>query len=148
MEKNYPRGQFIFKLVEFFVKDVEGLENIPEGPAILCANHQSYIDGPIPYAIIQPRLNKRIHAYISGKFYWPPLKQFFDWQQSIKIFSKDMMKGKPYDNTQSFNLAEHYLRKGDHILIFPEGKRSDDGRLLPGKPGAAHLSINMSSNKA
>lgn len=34
---------------------VEGLENLPAGPSIVCANHASYVDGVLMQAVLPPR---------------------------------------------------------------------------------------------
>ena len=37
---------------------------------------------------------------------------------------------------------ESLLRSGENILLFPEGTRSRDGSLLPGKPGVGGLVLD------
>jgi 1-acyl-sn-glycerol-3-phosphate acyltransferase len=43
---------------------------------------------------------------------------------------------------ESVNAATQVLRQGLHMVIFPEGTRSADGRLLPFKKGPFHLAID------
>ena len=112
---------------------LQGAENLPEGPFILMSNHQSNFD---ILALI---------ATIPRRIYWIAKKELFD----IPIFGSSMRRGGyiPLDRSdgrkalKSMDNAAAIIRQGSSVVMFPEGTRSRDGRLLPFKRGGFMLAV-------
>ena len=105
---------------------VHGLEHYPEDDRMLvCANHQSFLD-PIVLGVVCPRPVN----YLARKtlFSFKPLAVFLRFNDSIPI---------DRDATGLDGVKETLkrLKRGEAVVMFPEGTRSDDGLLQPFKPG-------------
>jgi 1-acyl-sn-glycerol-3-phosphate acyltransferase len=110
---------------------VAGLENIPEGGAILCTNHLSVGD--------QLFLGVTVPRHIS---FWAKAEYF------RRRLTRPMVTGMgaiPVERAggravlSAFDAAEPILRAGGLVAVFPEGTRSPDGRLYRGRTGAVRL---------
>ncbi|HLG24953.1 MAG TPA: lysophospholipid acyltransferase family protein [Candidatus Nanoarchaeia archaeon] len=132
----------VWSWYQLWVKKIEGIENIPQkGAFIVVLNHSSFYDIALSHGIIAKRLNRKIHPFVNSKF-WKNIiaKNILDCGECIPVFvSGD--KNSRDKNEKSMKLALKYLKKGDIISIFPEGKRSPDGVLGKAYNGAAKLSI-------
>jgi 1-acyl-sn-glycerol-3-phosphate acyltransferase len=100
---------------------------------IFMSNHVSNLDPPL----LVPLLPHRVTVLVK--------KELF----RIPILGKAMRMGDfvPVDRHKreaalnSIREAEQTVRRGLHMLIFPEGTRSRDGRLLPFKKGPFYLAM-------
>ena len=112
---------------------VEGLENIPDGTCLFAANHASNIDPPVLVGAIPRRI-----AILAKKslFAIPIMGTAFRMAHFIPVD-----RGSPESAMASLDLAAGYMKEGTSYLIYPEGTRSADGRLLPFKRGAFMLAI-------
>jgi 1-acyl-sn-glycerol-3-phosphate acyltransferase len=113
----------------------KGLENIPkDGPAILVANHQSFLDDLLlPLVVPGRKVVFLAKADYFDKWY---LRWFFKGANVIPV------------RRESHSASEDALRAGVRALrenklvgIFPEGTRSPDGRLYRGKTGVARMAL-------
>lgn len=100
---------------------------------IFMANHQSLFD--IPSLLIAAPVETRFMAKRS-LFQIP----FFGWGLWAAGFVSIDRKSRRRSQS-GFNDALRVLRSGASILIFPEGTRSLDGRLLPFKRGGLLLAL-------
>lgn len=106
---------------------VIGRENLPEGPVVFMSNHQSNFD------ILS------LLAAMPRHFHWIAKKELFE----IPLFGHAMRRGGyiPLDRgdgrkaLQSLDEAANTIHQGKSVVIFPEGTRTTDGRLLPFKRG-------------
>ena len=140
----YPIGKrLVPPIYQLWLGEVKGIENIPKDkPFIIAANHSSYYDVLLPSTLVVPLLNKKVHAF-SNSYYWKNFitKWWLDLGESIPVFV-EKEKNSKIKNETAFKKAMEYLKKGDIILIFPEGSRSNDGKLKKAYNGAARLALS------
>ena len=110
---------------------VEGQENIPPPPFIITPNHQSYIDGPFFIAFFPYRVKAMIKESI---FRIPFIGQALRVANFINVKRESSLRA-----SMAFRKAEELLKKGEILLIFPEGTRTRDGSLGKFKKGACRL---------
>ena len=123
---------FITRLVGMRVR-VEGLENIPPGVCLFVANHTSNADPPA----IVGAIPRRISILAKGSlFRIPIMSQAFRLASFVPVDRSDREAA-----IASVDRAAEYLKRGVSLLIYPEGTRSPDGRLLPFKKGAFVMAI-------
>jgi len=110
---------------------VIGRDNIPEGGALIASNHISALDPPLIGSAI------RRDMYFFAKI---ELFRNFLFGALIKSVNAFPVRRGQADR-QSWKMAKSLLKAGKLLLFFPEGTRSKDGSLQPGKPGMARLAF-------
>ena len=103
-----------------------GGERVPaEGGALVCSNHQSYLDPILVGVVFRRRMNylARKTLFSSGPFGW--LIAFLD---AIPIDRDGFGIGGIKETLRR-------LKRGEMVVVFPEGTRSPDGELQSLKPG-------------
>lgn len=114
--------------------EVTGLENLQrERACVYMANHQSNLDPPLLFVLLPPQLA------VMGK------RQLF----SIPVLGAAMRLGQfvsvdrenPQAARASVEKALPILQGGKSFLVYPEGRRSFDGRILRFKHGVFVLAI-------
>ncbi len=103
----------------------------PEGPLIVAGNHASLLDPPLIGMAL-----RRQGAYMAKEelFSVPILGA---WLRSIGSFP--VRRGTP--DRRAIRRSLEILERGGVLVIFPEGTRSEDGRLRPAEPGAAMIAL-------
>jgi 1-acyl-sn-glycerol-3-phosphate acyltransferase len=105
---------------------ISGRQNVPRrGPALLIANHQSFLD-PIVIGIA----SRRHLCYLARKTLFRN-RIFGTLLSSLNTVPVDQ-EGVAKEGLKTI-LQE--LKEGSAVLVFPEGQRSWDGKLQPLKPG-------------
>lgn len=111
-----------------------GADRVPASNCIFMANHVSNMDPPL----LIPLLPRRVTVMVK--------KELF----KIPILGRAMRLGDfvPIDRSNrdsaiaSVREASDIVRKGLDMVVFPEGTRSRDGRLLPFKKGSFYLAMD------
>jgi 1-acyl-sn-glycerol-3-phosphate acyltransferase len=114
---------------------VEGLENVPKkGPAIIAANHVSFLDSFFIPLVIK----RRKVTYLAKADYFKSWKTkwFFHGVGQISCEREGGSKSQ-----QSLEIALDVLKEGKLLGIYPEGTRSPDGKLYKGRTGVARLAL-------
>ena len=133
----YPIAKYILPaFFSPFLGKCTGIENIPKDKgAIIAANHSSYLDHFIVGCNIVPKLNKV--AYFLAK------KEHFDtffqrqWHKYLRAIPLDREAG----GGNALAKAIEHLKKGDLIMIYPEGTRTLTGKMNQAKTGIARLAL-------
>jgi 1-acyl-sn-glycerol-3-phosphate acyltransferase len=136
---------FIYVPVRFFIRtglkiagvkvEVDGLEKLdPAKTYVFTPNHQSIIEVPL------------MVTYLGRKTAFLAKKELF----KLPIFGYGMMQIGiiPVDRSnsaaaiQSARKATQNLKAGKSYVVYPEGTRSPDGRVLPFKKGAFLMAVD------
>ena len=112
---------------------VKGKERIPAGTCLFVANHTSSADAPAVVGAIPRRIAILLKESL---FRFPIVGAAFRSAHFIPVIrdSRDAA-------IESIDKAVVELKKGQSFLIYPEGTRSDDGRLKRFKKGAVVMAI-------
>ena len=114
---------------------VIGSEKIEPGrPYVFMANHQSNIDIPV---LIQALSQFQLRWIAKRELLWVPLFGWAMWATKHVPINRS----KPLAAVRSLQLARERIAAGISIVIFPEGTRSRDGRLLHFKKGGFLLAV-------
>ena len=108
----------------------EGMRHIPRnGPALLIANHQSFLDPDLVGLAARRHL-----CYLARKTLFH--NRIFAWMiRSLKAVPVDQQG----IGIEGMRIILEQLRMGRAVLIFPEGQRTYDGSINPPRPGVALL---------
>jgi 1-acyl-sn-glycerol-3-phosphate acyltransferase len=114
--------------------EVRGLSNVPQnGPMIVASNHASFVDSPLIGGVFPIRLRYLAKASL---FRVPPLGFFIKTLGAVPVTREDSQRA-----GAAMKLLLALLKKGESVLLFPEGSRSPDGRLKRLEGGVAYLSV-------
>ena len=109
-----------------------GRRHIPsEGGVLVVSNHQSHLDPPL-VGIGCPRLMNYLAR--DSLFHFAPFGRFIHSINAIPIDRKGI-------GLAGIKEALKRLKRGEMVLIFPEGTRSSDGEIAPFRPGFTTLAV-------
>lgn len=114
-----------------------GLENLPvEPPFILIGNHCSHLDAVVLASMVPWAIRRRMYPIAAGDvFFETPVIAAFAagivnalpmWRKSVGRHALDDLRTRLVEDRCCY-------------ILFPEGRRSTDGTLLPFKPGLGML---------
>ena len=115
--------------------EFRGAENLPDGPVVLCAKHQSawetimlieYLSDPV-YVVKKELLLIPLYGWCA----WKIGSIAVDRQGGVSAL-KGMVEG-----------VQRALAAGRQVVIFPEGKRTVPGARLPYHPGVAAVAARV-----
>ncbi|HUR71094.1 MAG TPA: lysophospholipid acyltransferase family protein [Candidatus Limnocylindrales bacterium] len=114
---------------------VEGLDRLdPKRQYLFVVNHQSNFDIPV---LVQSLPQFQLRWIAKKELLWIP---FFGWAMwAAKHITVD--RADSLDALKSLKLAKQRIAAGISVVVFPEGTRSTDGKLLPFKRGGFLLAL-------
>jgi 1-acyl-sn-glycerol-3-phosphate acyltransferase len=112
--------------VLFYGTRYTGRENIPaEGAVLVVANHQSHFDPPMIGVGCQRQMN---YLARESLFRFAPFRWLIRSLDAIPIDREGIGLGGIKESLRR-------LKRGEMVLIFPEGRRTNDGEIAPFRPG-------------
>jgi 1-acyl-sn-glycerol-3-phosphate acyltransferase len=126
----FPPIEALFRVL--FEYDCVGEEYVPaEGPAVVAANHPSYLD-PI---LLSLQVKRSIQFMAWDALFRVPLLG-----RVIRLFGAFPVDTRKGQGRKAYEQAKALVERGEVVGIFPEGKRSTAGWLEPKlREGAARL---------
>jgi len=148
---------FILPLARLFAWiKVEGLENLQgiEGPVIFAANHQSHFDVPSILWALPQKWRERVSPAMAKEFFqahfhpegYPFSKRFtngLNYTLAALVFNAFPLPQRESGARDALRYAGELTSDGNCILIFPEGKRTEQGEILPFQPGVGMLASRL-----
>ena len=136
---------------------VEGTEHLKaiDGPVIFAANHQSHMDTPVILAALPARaaVSRRAghgEGVLQGAFLsrssthagrGSPTASTTIWRRSSSTRSRSRSAKRA--RARRSGTSASCWSDGFSVLIFPEGRRSDDGEIRPFRPGIGMIASRL-----
>ncbi|MGH7872955.1 MAG: lysophospholipid acyltransferase family protein [Candidatus Binatia bacterium] len=143
-------GKFVYRINQFWTwiilriagvtLRVRGLENIDQRRQyVFMVNHQSNIDIPV---LVQSLIPFQLRWIAKKELLRVP---FFGWAMwATKHITVD--RSNPLSAVRSLERAKARIAAGVSIVVFPEGTRSHDGKLLRFKKGGFLLAVKTNTS--
>ena len=135
---------------------VRGREHLAglEGPVIIAANHQSYMDTPVILAALPPRWRYRLAPAMSKEFF---SAHFFPTGQprmlryatgaayylAALLFNAFPLPQREAGARQTLRYMGELLEAGFSVLIFPEGHHTETGEIDRFRPGVGMIASRL-----
>ena len=113
--------------------EITGLDELPRRNYIFMSNHVSNLDPPV----FIPRLPGRCSVLVKSELFRIPILGTAMRMAELVPVERSNREAA----IESVRAAAEVLQHGLNMVIFPEGTRSIDGRLLPFKKGPFHLAM-------
>lgn len=132
--------------------EASGIDNLEgvEPPVMFIANHLSYLDQPAIMASLPPRWRSATATAAWEEFFFRNYRNRAGkaWKRFAYEYGTMFLNLFPLSQTEGFRRSLAHMGKladhGINILIFPEGARSENGRLLPFQPGIGFMARELS----
>lgn len=113
-----------------------GLEHIPDGPAIICANHSNFID-PV---LIGEAFGPAHHIHFMAK---EELKSKPVLGKFIENLGSFFVERESSTGIDAIRTTMKCVKAGDKVMIFPEGTRTEEDGMADAKTGAVRMAAKL-----
>ncbi|MBP1728114.1 MAG: AMP-binding protein [Deltaproteobacteria bacterium] len=127
----------------FVTLQPEGLHNLDRlnGPVMFIANHVSYLDQPTIKLAMPPAIRYRVSTAAWAEFFFVNFNNALQhaWKRLAFEYCSIVMGVFPLPQSSGFRATLQHMGKlvdrGESLLLFPEGERTEQGGLLPFQNG-------------
>jgi 1-acyl-sn-glycerol-3-phosphate acyltransferase len=121
---SHGMAQLVF---DYRVENPEKLD--VDGPLLIASNHASYLDPPL----VGVAFRKELHYLARNTLYSNAFARWLFPRLNVVPVDQDKAEVGP------LKAMLRLLKEGKQCIIFPEGSRSPDGKLLPAEGGAGFV---------
>lgn len=123
--------------------DVTGAERLPDGPALIAANHSNGLGDPVLLVGKLPGLPRFLAA--SALWRLPPARLLFSLAGVVPIHRR-RDGDDPRRNVSVFAACHAALASGAQLALFPEGEVHREPAMLPLKTGTARIALGAAAD--
>ncbi len=148
---------WILPLGRVFVSSkVEGLEHVrnAKGPVIFAANHQSHLDTPVILDALPAEWRYRVAPAMAKEFFkahfYPEqfgtrdyISNSLNYYLASMFFNAFPLPQRESGTRQTLRYIGELVADGFSILIYPEGRRTQEGEISRFQPGAAMIAARL-----
>ena len=148
---------WILPLGRVFVKlAVNGGEHLAslDRPVIFAVNHQSHLDLPVVLMALPPRIRYGVAPAMAKEFFkahffpnqygrWAWFTNSLNYYLAALFFNAFPLPQREAGTRQTLRYIGSVLESGYSVLIFPEGKRTDTGRIDRFRPGIGMIASKL-----
>lgn len=128
---------------EFYVLDRRG-PAIPDGPALIVANHPNALLDPLIIFRIAGRTVRPLAK--EPLFRHPLIGPVLKALGGLPVYRRQDHPDQMHQNERTFTAAVAALHAGDAVQIYPEGQSHSESRLTPLKTGAARIAFQAEAD--
>lgn len=132
-KKWFPRIRPIARIL--YPHTAYGLENIPDAPCLVCANHSSFVD-PVLVAL---SFGEERPIHFMAKIELFRRKWMANLLGQVGAFGVD----RDGADISAIRTVMKYIRAGEKVGIFPEGTRVAKAGMVEAKSGAARMAAKL-----
>ena len=148
---------WILPLTRVFMSlNIQGVDNLRDlrGPVVFAANHQSHFDGPAIFRALPSRWRYNLAPAMAKEFFkahfYPDqygrksyILNSLNYYLSSLFFNAFPLPQREAGTRQTLRYVGELLADGQSVLIFPEGKRTNDGEINPFQPGVGMIASRL-----
>jgi acyl-[acyl-carrier-protein]-phospholipid O-acyltransferase/long-chain-fatty-acid--[acyl-carrier-protein] ligase len=115
---------------------VYGADHLPDsGPALIVCNHVSYVD----WLVLWAAAPRRVRFVLWAGYYRNPLLRFaLSWARHRTV-PIDNRTARPHAVADALAAVAAALDRGEAVVVFPEGRLTRNGQMLPFGRGIEHV---------
>jgi long-chain acyl-CoA synthetase len=131
----------------------ERLQNLSE-PVLFVANHITMVDAALILSALPARFRHKVAIAMEGEIlqdwlhspegtgWFTRLRGLIEYALVVSLFNVFPLPQRS-GFRRSFTFAGDTIDRGYHVLVFPEGRRTRDGRMNPFMEGTGLLALNL-----
>ena len=124
---------------------ITGIENLQgiDPPVVFAANHASDLDTPAVFTALPTIWRKRIAPAMRADYFGSSWKFRLQFLAARTLYNAFPLPQEMTGTRRAFEYTAELVRRGYCPLVFPEGRRTRDGKLQNFRPGIGMMAVRL-----